>query len=119
MGNWKIITDDCEILLNVSKMEPISLLEMLNLIHPVIQSTVKVNENNLPFLEILIHKDGNKIWMGIYSKTIDSKRYLPFYLNHLKNCLNNISFGLVRRICTIIENSKITKNIQDVSKIFK
>ena len=101
MGNWKIITDDCKILLNVSKIEPISLLEMLNLIHPVIQFTVKVNENNLPFLEIMIHKDGNKIWMGIYSKTIDSKRYLPFYLNHLKNCLNNISFGLVRRICTI------------------
>ena len=45
MGNWKIITDDCEILLNVSKIEPISLLEMLNLIHPVIQFTVKVNEN--------------------------------------------------------------------------
>ena len=62
-----------------------------------------------PFLKIMIHKDGTKIWMGIYSKTIDSKRYLPFYLNHLKNCLNNISFGLVRRICTIIENSKITK----------
>ena len=32
---------------------------------------------NLPFLDIMINKTGTKIWMDIYNKPTDSKRYVP------------------------------------------
>ena len=68
---------------------------------------MEISENNLPFLDILINKDDDKIWMNIYSKPTDSKRYVPFDSNHPKSYLKNIPFCLARRICTIVENTKI------------
>lgn len=109
MENWKLFLDDCGILLNTNKKEPTSLLEILNSIHPAIQFTINVSENNLPFLENMIHIDVSKIWMHIYSKIIGSKKYVSFYSKHPKNCLNNSPSYLARRICTIVENFKITK----------
>ena len=34
------------------------------------------NTTNLPFLD-MINKTGTKIWMDIYNKRTDSKRYVP------------------------------------------
>ena len=58
---------------------------------------------NLPFLDAMIHKTGTKIWMDIYNKPTDSKRYVPFTSNHLRSCLRNTPFCLARHICTIAE----------------
>ena len=47
-------------------------------------------DNNLHFLDILINKQGNKIWMNTYSKEAYPKRYVPFNPNHLKPCLKGM-----------------------------
>ena len=39
--------------------------------------------------------------MDIYSKPMDSKRYVSSKINHLKRGLENIPFYLVGRICII------------------
>ena len=39
---------------------------------------MELNDNKLPFLDILITKLGKKIWMNVYSKPTDSKRYVSF-----------------------------------------
>ena len=93
MTDEKKIIDDSEILLNVDKIKPASLLEILKSVHLAIQFTMEVSENNLQFLDIIIRKNGNKIWMDIYSKPTDSKRYVPFNSNHSKNCLKTYPFA--------------------------
>ena len=37
----------------------------------------------------MIHKDGKKNWMDIYSKPTGLKQYLPFKFNHPKICFKN------------------------------
>ena len=65
------------------------------------------SQTRLPFLDIMINKSGTKIWMDIYNKPTDSKRYVPFTSNHPRHCLTNIPFSLARRICTIVENENV------------
>ena len=61
---------------------------------------------DFPFSDIMINKTGTKIWMDIYNKPTDSKRYVPFTSNHPRSCLRNIPFCLARRICTIAEEEE-------------
>ena len=91
MENWKTFFD-CEIFWNAGKINLPSLAEILNSIHPAIQFIMEIRELNLPFLDIIIHRDRNKIWKAIYSKPTDSKWYLPFNSNHPKNCLKTYPF---------------------------
>ena len=107
LSNWHRFLDDCEILLDTNKIKPEILLNILNSIHPSIQFTMEVSENSLPFLDVLINKEGNKIWMNLFSKPTDSKRYVPYNLNHPKHCIKNIPFCLARRICAIVEKSNV------------
>ena len=63
------------------------------------------------------NKSGTKIWMDIYNKPKDSKRYVPFTSNHPQHCLTNILFSLARRICTIVENENVKeKRIKEYKK---
>ena len=39
------------------------------------------SQGKLPFLDIMISKKSSKIWMDIYNKPPDSKRYIPFTSN--------------------------------------
>ena len=62
---------------------------------------MKRSDNQLSFLDAMINKAGRKVFMDIYSKPTDSKRYVSFKSNHPKHCLKNIPFSLARRICMI------------------
>ena len=42
-------------------MEPQKLLEILNSVNPSIQFTMEISVNKLPFPDILINKQGNRI----------------------------------------------------------
>ena len=46
---------------------------------------------NLPLLDVMLDKIETKIWMDIYSKSTDSKRYVPFtstVKQSVKGCLS-------------------------------
>ena len=101
--NWKRFLDDCFIFLRLSLIKPNELLEVLNNINPAIQSTMETSDTQLPFLDVMIIKEGKKVFMDIYSKPTDSKRYVSFKSNHPKHCLKNIPFSLACRICMIAE----------------
>ena len=63
---WRFL-DDCQILL---KTDPIILDELLAILVSVnndIQFSMNLNDNKLPFLDILTTKSGKNIWMNIYS----------------------------------------------------
>ena len=60
----------------------------------------------VPFLDVSIRKENNKIWMELYTKSTDTRRYLPYSSAHPKHCKINIPSCLARRICTIVENEQ-------------
>ena len=68
---------------------------------------METSDTQLPFLDVMINKEGKKVFMDIYSKRKDSKRYLSFKSNHSKHCLKNIPFSLARRICKITERNSL------------
>ena len=105
--NWFRFLDDCEILLSTKLIKPNDLLTILNQENPNLQFTKERSTTNLPFLDIMINKTGTKIWMDIYNKPTDSKRYVHFTSsNHPRSCLRNISFILARCICAIVEEEE-------------
>ena len=70
---------------------------------------METRDTKLPYLDIFINKKRKKVFMDIYSKTMDSKkRYASFKSNRLKHCLKNIPFSLALRICMTTENNYLT-----------
>ena len=103
--NWSRFLHDCEIPLDQRKVTPEEFLEMLNSINISIQYTMEKSETEIPFLDILIKQDDTGIWMEVYRKPTDTRRYVPFSTNHPHHSRKNIPFTLARRICVILENS--------------
>ena len=104
--NWSRFLDDCKTLLEKNKVNPNDLLSILNSINPSIQFTIEYSKDAIPFLDILIKRSNDKIWMDIYYRPTDTHRILPFSSNHPKYCKKNIPFTLARRIWTIVENTE-------------
>ena len=70
---------------------------------------METSNTQLPFLYIMITKEGKKFFIDIYSKSKDSKRYASFKSNHLNHCVKNIPFSLAHRICMITEKGCFKK----------
>ena len=108
---------DCQILLKVNLIKPEHLLSILNQINDNIPFIVVNSQTRLLFLDIMINKSGTKIWMDIYNKPTDSKRYVSFTSNHPRHCLTNIPFSLARWICTTVENENVKeKSFKELEK---
>ena len=115
---WGHFLDDCEIPLDQDKVKPEAIKDVLNSIHPKIQFTMEHSEEMVPFLDVLIRKEGNKIWMDLYTKPTNTRRYLPYKSAHPKHCKVNIPFCLARRICIIMENEQAKlKHLEELKEI--
>ena len=68
---------------------------------------METSDIQLLFVGIVINKEEKKVFMEIYSKPTDSKRYVSFKSNHSMHCLKNIPFSLARRICMIVEKDSL------------
>ena len=63
--NWKRFLDVCFIFLRLSLIKPNKMLEVLNNINPAIQFTMETSDTQLPFLDVMINKEGKKVFMDI------------------------------------------------------
>ena len=61
------------------------MLDVLNNIELAIQFTMETSDTQLPFLDIMINKEGKKVLMDMYSKSTDS--CVSFKSNHPKKLL--------------------------------
>lgn len=104
---FKRYLDDCFLFWDKTRQELDELHKLLNDLHPKLQFTMEAHETQLPFLDILLCKDGKTIYTDIYYKRTDSHQYLDFNSCHPKHCKTNIPYTLARRICTIITNHNI------------
>ena len=71
--NWGRFLDDCEIPVDEDKVDPKDLLEVLNSIDGNLQFTMQKSKEMVPLLDILIRKDGTKIWTDLYTKPTDTR----------------------------------------------
>ena len=104
--DWCRFLDDCETPLDKTKIDPNRLLEILNSINPSIKFAMETRDKELPFLDILIKRNDDKMWLDIYFEPTDTHRCLPFSSSHPNHCKKNIPFTLAGRICTIMENQQ-------------
>lgn len=80
---------------------------MLHTFYQAIQFPMQISENSLIFMDIKIHRYGEKIWIGMYSKLIQSDTF--FFIPTIIKLLQKIVFCIARRYCTIVESSNIKK----------
>ena len=71
--------------------------------------------NCIDFIDIIIKRNENGIWMDLYHKPTGIQRCLPFTSSHPNHCKRNIPFRFARRICTITENNaEKLKNLENL-----
>ena len=75
------------------------------------------SKDAIPFLDILIKRNNDKISMDVHYKPTDTYRCVPFSSNHPKHCKKNIPFTLARRICTIVENTEAKMKHLEIIKM--
>ena len=94
MQNW----NDCLILWSESEEDREKFKDIINNIHCDIQFTSESSNKEIPFLDILIKKEGKLIETDIYYKSTDSKQYNSCHPKHVST---NVPFNLAKRICRI------------------
>ena len=67
---------------------------------------MEYSKDAIPFLDILIKRNNDNIWMDIYYKRTHTHTCLPFSSNHPNHSKKNIPFTLAHRICKILENTE-------------
>ena len=111
--------DNCEIPLNEDKVKPEDALrDVLNSTHPKIQLTMEHSKGMVPFLDVLVRMEGDRIWMDLHTKPTDTKKYLPDGSVHPKHYKINIPFCLARCICIIVESEQAkVKHLRELKDI--
>ena len=76
--NWNHFLDDCYTVFRSSQISPGELWLTLHLNDPSIQFAMEYIKDQIPFLDILITRNENCIWIDLYHKRTDTERCLPF-----------------------------------------
>lgn len=114
--NFKRYLDDCFIVWDKSKKDLEKLHSRLNSLDKSLQFTCENSYTTLPFLDVLVKKQGCKIDTDIYYKPTDSHQYLNFKSCHPSHTKRNIPYSLARRICTIVsEHNTKLKRLHELS----
>ena len=106
-SNFKRYLDDCFIIWDNRWADITDFHGTLNALDPQINYTIEIGENELPFLDILVKREGSNIITDIYHKPTDTKQYLHFKSCHPRHVKSNIPYNLARRVCSIIQNENL------------
>ncbi|XP_062609924.1 uncharacterized protein LOC134271725 [Saccostrea cucullata] len=116
--NWKRYLDDCFIIWKKDDSDLNILNDILNELDPDIKFTMEKSSTQLPFLDVLICKENNKIATDIFYKSTDTHQYLHFGSSHPRHIKRAIPYNLARRICTIVSEEETRNQRLDELKIF-
>ena len=102
----------------VKKSEADEILKTFNTYHNKLQFTIETEQNNyIPFLDMKIIKENNKIITDWYTKPTASGRIINFYSSQPKSQKTNTVYNIINRILDI-SNKKFHKdNIQKIKEI--
>ncbi|XP_062571387.1 uncharacterized protein LOC134233429, partial [Saccostrea cucullata] len=116
-NNWKRYLDDCFIIWNDSDANLAAFLNIMNDLDPDINFTMEESLQSIPFLDVLIKKDGECLSTDIYYKPTDTHQYLHFSSCHPSHTKRSIPYNLARRVCTIVSDEKTRdKRLNELKK---
>ena len=115
---WKRFLDDCFVPWTKSEEELIKFHSVLNNLHNDIKFTLEYDQNEQPFLDVMVRNKGGKIETDIFYKETDSKQYLLFSSCHPRHTKINIPYNLARRLKTIISEENVLINRMTELKSF-
>ena len=102
--NWRRYLDDCFIIWKGDTQTLEIFQGILQDLHPSIKFTVEKNKHNIPFLDVMIIKDGENITTDIYRKPTDTLNYIDYKSCHPRHTRINIPFNLAKRITSIVSD---------------
>ena len=104
---FKRFLDDCFIIWKKSEEDLLKFRILLNSLHEKIKFTMEENNEKLPFLDIILYKEGKKLHTDIFYKETGTHEYLNFHSCHPKYTKHNIPNTFARRICCIISKPEV------------
>lgn len=114
---FKRFLDDCFLPWHDTEEKLQEFHSLLNSLHDKIQFTMEKDERQLPFLDVLVYKEGRRLHTDIFYKETDAHQYLHFKSSHPKHVKNNIPYSLARRICCIVSKPDIRdKRLEELTE---
>ena len=102
----------------ITKQDPQSMLSELNNIHPQVNFTFEEMQNNqMPFLDSLVIREGNSLESKVYKKPTHTGQYIHYTSNVAPNIKASVISALTRRaklVCT--KNEYLAEEIQYIKK---
>ncbi|XP_075157638.1 uncharacterized protein LOC142230905 [Haematobia irritans] len=95
-----------------------TILKLLNSYHNKIKFTVEIEEDNrLPYLDMTIIRDNNKIITDWYTKKTASGRMISYFSTQPKSMKINTAKNLIKKVVYLSDKSFMENNIQKVTNI--
>ena len=108
---FKRFLDDCFLFWKRSIEDLRKFYKIRNNLHEKINFTIEKDESRIPFLDVLVYKEGRKLHTDIFNKKTDTDtdtdQYLNFNSCHLKHTKQNIPYSLAKRICSIVSKPEV------------
>ena len=118
---WLRYVDDIFVVWPFGKDELLSFLDYLNSIHPRIQFTVELEEENkLPFLDVLVSKTTNgSLEHTIYRKPTHTNRYLNAESHHHPTQLQGVVKTLISRSVRLSDDRNRPREMEKITTALK
>jgi hypothetical protein len=117
---WKRMRDDVLLIWDDDKYDFQGFVSYLNGINEKIQFTYEEEINgSIPFLDLMLTKEGDKIKTKVYRKPTHTQSYLNWRSNHPKNMLLGVLKGLIHRAhCFCDDESDLKEELQLLLEVF-
>ncbi|XP_055909861.1 uncharacterized protein LOC129944452 [Eupeodes corollae] len=110
--------DDIFAIIKVKEKDII--LNKLNLYHNKIQFTIENEHNNsLPYLDLILHRENNKILYNWYAKPTTSGRMINFNSTQPIKQKINTAFNFINKVLDLSDKKYETENIRKIKTILK
>ncbi|XP_044764491.1 uncharacterized protein LOC123321050 [Coccinella septempunctata] len=114
----KLYVDDTLLLIPKEKIE--ETLNVFNSFHQKIRFTLEREKNrSIPFLDILIIREKNRLKTNWYTKPINTGRCVNFHSNHSFSQKRNIAGNLINRAISLSDEEYRINNLNKVTEILK
>ena len=95
-------------------------MEHLNGLCHKIQFTVEMEENNqLPYLDVLVHRHEDTLTTSVYRKKIKTDQYLYFQSHHRLQVKTSVFSCLKKKAERVSRGKSLSKELQQFSDMFQ
>ena len=90
----------------------------LNQQSPNIQFTMdKEKEGRIAFLDVLVSKDGDRLFTTVYCKPTHTDRFIPFYSHHHPRVLTGVMRGMLNRALQVCDDTSRPVEMQHLEEV--